>query len=70
MTRQEHLEILHNRLRRARAHGDRLEANEISLEIYELEKVKDTEYDTYIRVSKMYAENSVMSGIRTEKINI
>jgi hypothetical protein len=70
MTRQEHLEILHGRLRRARAHGDRLEANEISLEIYELEKVKDTEYDTYIRVSKMYAENSVMSGIRTEKINI
>lgn len=68
MTRHEHLEILHSRLHKARAHGDRLEANEISLEIYELEKVKDTEYDTYIRVSKMYAENSVMSGIRTEKI--
>jgi hypothetical protein len=63
MTKQEHLEILNGRLRRASAYGDRLGANEIKLEIYELEKVTDKEYDTYIKVKKMYAEHSTISGI-------
>lgn len=68
MTRQEHLEQLKKELHRARAYGDRLKANEIILSIDELEKVKDTEYDAYIKVSKMYAEHSVISGIITRDI--
>lgn len=68
MTRQEHLEQLQENLRRARAYGDRLKANEIILEIYDLEKVKDEEYATYTRVNKMYASHSVVSGIQSGKM--
>lgn len=68
MTRQEHLDQLQKNLRKARAYGDRLKANEISIEIHELEKVKDEEYEAYIRVSKMYASHSVISGIQSGKI--
>lgn len=63
MTKQEHLEILKGRRRRANAFGDRLGANEITLEIEELEKVTDKEYSTYIKVRKLYAEHSTISGI-------
>lgn len=68
MTRQEHLDQLQKNLRKARAYGDRLKANEIIIEIHELEKVKDEEYEAYIRVSKMYASHSVISGIQSGKI--
>lgn len=68
MTRQEHLDRLKKDLAKARAYGDRLKANEIILELYDLEKVKDEEYETYIRVSKMYASHSVVSGIQSGKI--
>jgi hypothetical protein len=69
MTRQEHLDQLNTDLRKARAYGDRLKANEIILEIYDLEKVKDEEYEAYIRVSKMYGSHSVISGIQSGKIS-
>lgn len=69
MTRQEHLDRLKKDLIKARAYGDRLKANEIILEIYDLEKVKDEEYETYVRVSKMYASHSVVSGIQSGKVH-
>lgn len=69
MTKQEHLKQLKDAITKARAYGDRLRVNELFLEIQDIEKVRDEEYDTYIRVSKMYATHSVISGIQSGKIN-
>lgn len=68
MTRQEHLNRLKKDLDKAKAHGDYIKANEISIEIYEFKKVKDQEYEAYIRVSKMYASHSAISAIQSGKI--
>lgn len=63
MTKQEHLDRLKKDLAKAKAYGDRIKANEISIEIYEFEKVTDKEYASYIKVRKMYAEHSTIAGI-------
>lgn len=68
MTRQEHIDSLKSDLKRAEAHGDYIKAHEVRDMIFNLEKTTDENYGTHIKLIKMYAENSVISGIISSKV--
>lgn len=68
MTRQEHIDQLKEDLKKAEAYGDYIKAHEVRDMIFNLEKTTDQNYGTYIKLMKMYAENSVISGIMSSKV--
>ena len=68
MTRQEHNEQLDKQLQKAKRYGDYIEVDATEMLIEDLKKVTDEEYLSYIKVKKMYSENSVISGIMSKRI--
>lgn len=63
MTRQEHITQLERDLKCAKICGDYIGADDARILLEDLKKITDKEYESYIKVKKMYAEHSKMSGI-------
>jgi len=69
MTRQDHIDILQARIKRANLMGDYIGADNDRLLLEDLKKVTDKEYAVYIKLLGRYAEHSAFSGIQSGKLH-